>query len=107
MKKINWESVGKFAKQACEIAIYGTIGLMAFKYGEPATKSYSYTDATYGAAVEAIMDSSMYSHYKTEAIELLKRDETADYYRAVIRVVEDGSMYSHYKIEMIKTLSED
>jgi hypothetical protein len=53
------------------------------------------------------MDSDMYSHYKTDAIALLKRDGTADYYKAVARVVGDDSMYSHYKIDMIKTLSEE
>lgn len=110
MKKlnINWEPIGKFAKTAFEVVVYGALAAASIKYGESITKNYGIsTVTTYGDAVEAIMDSDMYSSYKTEAITLLKRDGTVDYYRAVARVVGDGTMYSSYKLEMIKTLSED
>ena len=111
MKKfnINWEPIGKFAKTAFEVVVYGALAAASIKYSESVTKTYSTTNTatTYSDAVAAIMDSDMYSHYKTDAIALLKRDGTADYYKAVARVVGDDSMYSHYKIDMIKTLSEE
>lgn len=110
MKKlnINWEPIGKFAKTAFEVVVYGALAAASIKYGESITKNYGINAVTtYGDAVEAIMDSDMYSSYKTEAIALLKRDGTADYYRAIARVVGDDTMYSSYKLDMIKTLSEE
>lgn len=108
MKKlnINWEPIGKFAKTAFEVVVYGALAAASIKYGESITKNYGINAVTtYGDAVEAIMDSGMLSSYKTEAIALLKRDGTTDYYRSVIRVIEDDSMLSSYKIDMVKTLS--
>ena len=110
MKKlnINWEPVGKFAKSACEILVYGALAVMSIKFSESTAKSYGkVVNATYSGAVEAIMDSDMSSYYKNEAIGMVKRNMSEDYYRAVIRVVENNSTSSYYKLGMIETLSED
>lgn len=108
MKKINWEPIGKFAKTACEVLVYGALAAASIKFSESATKSYgTNTAATYGDAVGAIMDSDMSSYYKNEAIGMLKRDGAMDYYRAVIRVVENTSTSSYYRLGMIETLNEE
>lgn len=111
MRKINLKPIGDFIGQACEVALYGVAIAASCKVGKyitdeldkpPANYTYSYSDA-----VGAIMDSGMFSHYKTEAVEALKRYESADYYRAIVRIVKDSSMYSHDKVKMIKHLSEN
>lgn len=107
MKKINWGTVGKIAKEACEIAIYGLVAVATIKICEPATEKCDDTAATYGDAVRAIMDSDMFSHYKKDAVKLLKRDGTASYYKAIIHVVENDSMFSHDKLNMIEFLAKD
>jgi hypothetical protein len=109
MKKfnINWEPIGKFAKTVCEIAVYGALAVASVKFSESATKSYGNTTASYSDAVEAITFSSMLSSYKNDAVAMLNRNGTADYYKAVIRVAEDDSMLTSYKIDMIKTLSKE
>ena len=110
MKKlnINWEPVGKFAKSACEILVYGALAVMSIKFSESTAKRHGkIVNATYSGAVEAIMNSDMYSHYKSYAITMLKRDGDAEYYGAIIRIVEDDNTYSHYKLDMIKALSKE
>ena len=60
--------------------------------------------ATYGGAVEAIMNSSMLSSYKQEAVEALQKDKDADYYKSIIEIV-NSSMLSSYKVETIKKIN--
>lgn len=108
MKKINWEPVGKFAKTACEVLVYGALAAASIKYSESITKNHgTNTAATYGDAVGAIMDSDMSSYYKNEVIGMLKCNGTKDYYRAVIRVVGNDDTSSYYKLHMIETLNEE
>lgn len=108
MKKINWEPIGKFAKTACEVLVYGALAVASVKFSESATRSYGMnTTATYGDAVGAIMDSDMSSYYKNEAIGMLKRNGTMDYYGAVVKVINNTSTSSYYKLSMIETLNEE
>ena len=108
MTKINWKSVGDFVGQVCEVALYGVAVITAFRAGKYLTAGIDGPIiASYSDAVGAIMDSSMFSHDKSEAIEALKRHENSDYYGAIVRIAKDSSMFSHDKVKMIKHLSEN
>ena len=59
----------------------------------------------YDDAVKAILDSSMLSSYKREAVALLNKNDDSDYYKAVVYAI-NSSLLSGDKIEMIKNLSK-
>lgn len=107
MKKINWKPIGDFVGQACEVALYGVALLASYKVGDYIVNGGESTIAGYKDAVGAIMDSGMFSHDKSEAVEALKRHESGDYYGAIVRIAKDSSMFSHDKVKMIKRLSEN
>lgn len=107
MLKINLEPVGKFMKQVGEAALYIAGIAAAWKFSEfmaeiPDNKPVGYDDA-----VGAIMDSSMFSHDKANAVAALKRYAGAEFYQAVIYIVNDPSTFSHDKAVMIEQLSEN
>lgn len=107
MKKINWKPIGDVIGQACEFVLYGAALAASFKLSEYIVRQDESLTVGYKEAVGAIMDSNMFSHYKTEAVEMLKRYESSEYYGAIIRIVKDSSMFSHDKVKMIKHLSEN
>lgn len=47
----------------------------------------------------------MFGHQKSEAVSMLKRNETGEYYRA-IEIIVDSDMFSHDKLKLIKQLSK-
>lgn len=57
----------------------------------------------YHDAVRAIMGSNMFASDKRECIALIKRDDSADYYRAVIEIAQ-SSMFGSDKVATIKIL---
>lgn len=61
--------------------------------------------ATYGDAIGAIMGSGMLGSYKNEILEILKKDETAEYYGSIIQVV-NSSMLGSYKVDAIRKINE-
>jgi hypothetical protein len=105
MRKIDWKPIGNFVGQAGEIVLYGLALATSWKIGEYIT-GFDRKTAGYSDAVKAIMDSRMFSHDKRDAVELLERYESSEYYKAVIQVAKDSSMFSHDKVKMIKHLSE-
>lgn len=117
MKKPDMKRIGDVAKGVGEIMLNGlAVALVIAALGSEATRSkandrrdYSYGrygyDYDYGDAVEAIMNSNMFSHCKSEAIDVLKRDEDANYYRAIASIVKDSDTFDNYKVEMIRKLS--
>lgn len=107
MKKINWEPIGKFVGQVCEVALYGVALVASYKVGKIVTNGLETTSAGYKDAVGAIMDSGMFSHDKREAVEALNRYESAEYYGAIVRIANDATMFSHDKVKMIIRLSEN
>lgn len=107
MRKINWKPIGEFIGSACEVALYGIALAATWKVGGYIIDQGESPIVGYKDAVGAIMDSNMFSHYKTEAVEALKRHESSDYYGAIIRIAKDSSMFSHDKVKMIKYLSEN
>lgn len=62
-------------------------------------------DVGYDDAIKAITNSNMMSSYKTEAITILKREQTSEYYRAVISTV-NSNMMSSYKIDAMRNMSK-
>lgn len=106
MRKIDWKPIGEFVGQVCEAALYGLVIATSYKVGKRITNGLNSTSAGYNDAVEAIMDSDMFSHDKREAVEALSRYENAEFYRAIVRVAKDSGMFSYDKVKMIKNLSE-
>lgn len=104
MMKINLEPVGKIAKQLCKIAYGVAVVSLANEIGTR-TEKHSYIIADYGSAVNAIMESDMWSSDKQKAITLLKREENADFYKAVISIAESDA-WSSDRLKMIQSLCE-
>lgn len=107
MRKINWKPIGDFVGQVCEVALYGVAIAASCKVGKFITTGLDDPIASYSDAVGAIMDSGMFSHDKSEAVEVLSRYESSEYYGAIVRIAKDSSMFSHDKVKMIKHLSEN
>jgi hypothetical protein len=108
MKKINLKPLGDFAKDICGVVVSGLALSVLYNVSERVlggNNSKAYVD--YDDAVKAIMESSMLSSYKKEAMELLKPYGTMSYYKAVIYIVKDLSVLSSDKIKMIQSLSEN
>lgn len=104
--KINWKPVKDFAEVVGGAVSYVLIiaayrRLMENIYYSPNSETAHYDDA-----VKAIMDSGMFSHDKADAVAVLKRYGTTEFYRAIVHIAEDDSMFSHDKVSMIKALSE-
>ena len=60
---------------------------------------------TYSGAVNAIVNSNMYSGDKSKAVSALKLDGTREYYKAVNHIVKSKSLSSD-KAELISILSK-
>lgn len=106
MRRINLKPIGEFVGQACEIAFYGLLMTASCKIYDYMAKEVYNVPVGYNDAVDAIMDSTMFSGDKREAVSMLKRNESAEFYKAVVRVMNDSRMFSGDKLRMIKTLSE-
>ena len=102
MRNINMDTIGKFAKGVCNILVSGAILVLSCKTFNMNVEQH---DIGYNDAVEAIMNSTMFSRSRMEMIGLLKRDETSEYYKTVISIVESNS-FSSEKVEMIKLLNQ-
>lgn len=57
----------------------------------------------YGNAIEAIMDSNMFSNYKIELIQYIDRDESPDYYEAIISIMK-SNLFDTHKVKAIKAI---
>lgn len=105
--KLNKEQVGKIIIGTGKVVICGLSCLALIiphvENSISAVKRLT-VKATYGGAVEAIMNSSMLSSYKQESIEALQKDRDADYYKSVIEIV-NSSMLGSYKVETIKKIN--
>ena len=105
--KINWESVGTAIIGIGKVFLCGA-GICALAklsgdneaiYDDEPVCAYGYSEA-----VSVIMDSDMFGHQKSEAVAMLKRNETTDYYRAIENIV-NSDMFSHDKVKLIKQIS--
>ena len=100
MKAINMDTVGNLAKGICNVLVSGVIIAKSYK----SIKVNMVQHNTYSGAIEAIMNSSMLSEYKSEAIGLLKREEQKEYYKAAISIVKSKDLGSE-KVKMISILN--
>ena len=58
-----------------------------------------------GDAVQAVLDESMWHGDQREALNLLKTNQSEDYYKAFIKIIK-SSAWSGDKLEMIRSLNE-
>ena len=60
--------------------------------------------ADYSGAIKAIMNSDMLDSYKKDAVEVIQKYQSEDYYKSVIEVV-NSDMLDSYKLETIKKIT--
>ena len=106
MKLFTVGAIKTIAGKVLDVASYGIMLAASYKFADYIAGVNDSSSATYDDAVGAIMNSSMFSHDKRDAVSALKRYGTHEFYKAIIHVAKDSSMFSHDKVEMIKTLSE-
>ena len=99
-------TIKTIAGKVWDVASYGLMLAASYKLADYVAGGDGSKLATYDDAVKAIMDSSMFSHDKADAVAVLSRYESSTFYKAIVHVAKDSSMFSHDKVEMIKTLSE-
>lgn len=115
MRKPNFSKIGQcvmdcFEFTVCILGAAITVAAVdkATESIKPATNNtrcIRYGDTGYGDAIEAVMnDEYMSSSNKRRAVEAIKRDEQAEYYRAVISILRDEYMSSNKKILTISSL---
>lgn len=106
MRKVNLKPVLEFAKDICGIVACGAGILALSKLNEKMLETpSSVTVARYSDAVNAIMESDMFSSDKRRAVSVLKRDGDTEFYKAIIAVAKDDSMFSCDQVHMIEHLS--
>lgn len=105
--KITKEHVKNAVKGFCILAYSAAaIAGAVFTRGEtPTSKTYYVGEVNYSDAIKVIVESSMFDSSKKRAIELLKRDADAGYYRSVISTV-NSSMFDSNKLEAIEMMSQ-
>lgn len=103
---ITKEVIGTITKKGCSIAFTGLAMLLPYvTERNVATIKYYIGKANYSDAVTIIMKSDMLSSYKNEVMEMLKKNEDAEYYRAVIQVV-NSDMLGSRKVDAIRMINE-
>ncbi len=103
---ITKEQVGSALKSGGKLVLTAFIIGFASLVKDKACSTQTYIgEVGYGDAVSAILSSDMFDYNKTKAIELLKRDESGEYYRAVISAI-NSELFDSNKIRTIETLSK-
>jgi hypothetical protein len=106
MRKLNLEPIFDIAKPIVKGVAYGALLSLLSKSFKLDVKVGEIESAGYGDAVSAIMNSDMLGSYKSEAVAMLEKCASSEYYKAVISIVENDDMLSSYKVKTIKSLSE-
>lgn len=98
-------NIGRFMKKGCKYLFYAAVTVLSCStVTDEIFKSMRYSDgASYSDAVLAIMESSMVSSYKDEAVAVLSKDCDSEFYKAIIHII-DSDMMSSYKVDAIKKL---
>lgn len=105
--KITKESVGKAIKIGGMVGLYGLASMASKVSINDVIDHFRYSgDVSYSDAVNAIMESDMFDSYKKEAMKLVKKDSTIEYYKTVVTIVR-SNMFSSYKLEAIANLNEE
>lgn len=109
MKKSNIDkkAIGNALKQGCSFAVCMAALILPHINQKNISNMKCYIGkANYGDAVNAIVGSDMMGSYKNEALELLKKECTTDYYSSVIQIVNSNMMGS-YKVDAIRKINAE
>ena len=109
MKKINItkEHIGNIVKIGGIALVYGLASMASRTSVKEMFDNIRYSgNVTYSDAVSAVMDSDMFDSSKTKVIELLKRDQSVEYYKTIIDSVR-SNMFDSNKIKAITILCEE
>lgn len=101
---MNKRVLKEFANGVCSIALAAAGLIFREKVAKAVTSLYAKPES-YGDAVEAIMNSSLFSDSKREALRLVQKDRDSDYYGSIIKVV-NSSAFSDTKLEMLEILNQ-
>lgn len=103
MKNYNkiMKAIGDATKIGISIVISVALVEMANKAYYLVEPVFYHGDAIYDDVVRAIMNSNMYSSYKTEALEIIKRDRDSTYYKTAMHILR-SNMYDSYKIDALR-----
>lgn len=108
MKKLNIskETIGKITDVGCKIAVYGLTTWLSYMSVKDTIDTTQFSsNVTYSDTVKVIMNSAMYSTDKNKILELLKKDESTDYYKSIIQVIK-SNMYSGDKVMAIRSIGD-
>ena len=106
MKKINInvEKVGNVIKTAGGLVLYAAVIMLPYVSTKDVVNKIRYSgNVKYSDAINAILNSGMYSSDKSKLTSMLPKDSDADLYRAVIQVA-NSDMFSSDKVKMIKDI---
>ena len=109
MKKFNItkEHIGNIVKIGGIALVYGLASMASRTSVKEMFDNIRYSgNVTYSDAVSAVMDSDMFDSSKTKVIELLKRDQSVEYYKTIIDIVRSNRCDSN-KIKAITILCEE
>lgn len=109
MKKINInkEVIGKVAKKCANVMVFGLAMILPhLTEKNMATMKHYIGKANYSDAISAIMGSDILGSHKKELVEIVKRNETNEYYGTIIEIVNSDTLGS-YKVDMVRKISEN
>jgi len=116
MRHINWKNVGNKVEEVCKVVGYGVLTVVSipiaigFIVGKVCnniteTNSSDNTATSYSDVICTVISKVTFVSDQKEIIDVVKKNETADYYRTVQLIVEDITFPSDI-VELIKRLNE-
>ena len=93
------------AKKCCKIIIpiiaLGVLG----RVEKPVSNNITYynSEANYGNAVKAVMNSDMFPSHKNDTVSILPMNQTSSFYIGVIETV-NSDMFSSNKVSCVKSM---
>lgn len=109
MKKFNIDTkkIGNVIKTGGSLVLYAAVVMLPYVSSKDVFNKIRYSgNVKYSDAINAILNSSMYSSDKGKLTSILPKDANADLYRAVIQVA-NSDIFSSDKVKMIKDICGD
>lgn len=107
MTMFDVKTICKLAMKGCGLTLKGVAYLSSILAAMDIVDKINFnSETTYSDAVEAIMESDMFSSAKKEIMEFVTPDKNNDFYKAVIQVV-NSDMFSNSKVEVIKNMCNE
>lgn len=103
MKNFNMERIGNCVMTICGLVVAGAIVAVNVATADD-IGVHNGAYAGYGDAVNAIMNSNMWSSDKRSAIAAMDKNANKEIYKAVIAIATDDSMWSSDKVNAIYAL---